>query len=155
MSLSNLSLRASSSGRLSCQISANQCETKMSVNVNKNEKHVKARSEGNDIITNVIPPIGSLHNYLTFLIQIIKFQRCSCKLSFLLPPYPQNTPENLLIGCYSLNNYLFISTITFSISTSTFMLYYFIISNYYKHIMYMGAVHVVSQMLVLVHRLLW
>ena len=113
MSLSNLSLRASSSGRLSCQISADQRENKMSANVNKNEKHVKARAQGNDIITNVIPPISSLHNYLTFLIQIIKFQRCSCKLSFLLPPYPQSTTENLLIGCYSLNNYLFISTITF------------------------------------------
>ena len=121
---------------------------------------MKARSEGNDIITNVIPPISSLHNYLTFSIQIIKFQRCSCKLSFLLPPYPQSTPENLLIGCYSLNNYLFISTynhilLSLGISTSTFMLYYCIISNYFKHIMYMGAVHVVSQMLVLVHRLLW
>ena len=45
--------------------------------------------------------------------------------------------------------------LSLNINTSTFVLYYFIISNYYKHIMYMRAVHVVSPMLVRVHRLLW
>ena len=35
-----------------------------------------------------------------------KFQRCSCKLSFLFPPYCQSTPESLLAGylCYWLKH---------------------------------------------------
>ena len=39
------------SGRLSCQISANQREAETSANVNK---HWKTRAKGNDVITNVI-----------------------------------------------------------------------------------------------------
>ena len=72
--------------QLSCQISANQREAEMSVNVKKNiEKHVPL---GNDVITNVIS--ANQRFALTFLVQIFKFQRCSCKLPFLFPsPPPQ------------------------------------------------------------------
>ena len=69
--------------RLSCQISANQHEAEMSANVNK---HSKTRAKDNDVITNVSS----------------KFQRRSCKLSFLFPPRRQSAPESLLAG-YSEN----------------------------------------------------
>ena len=64
--------------RLSCQISPSQRDAKTSANVNK---HLKTRTNGNDVVTYVI----SANQYLasTFSMQIFKFQRCSCKLSFL------------------------------------------------------------------------
>ena len=33
-----------------------------------------------------------------FSMQIFKFQRCSCKLSFLFPPCCQSAPDSLLAG---------------------------------------------------------
>ena len=57
------------------------------------EKHVP---RGNDIITNVIS--ANQHFASTFLMQIFKIQRRSCKLSFLFPPRRQSVPENLLAG---------------------------------------------------------
>ena len=79
--------------RLSCQISANQREAETSANVNK---HRKSSAKGNDVITNVIS--ANQHFASTFSMQIFKFQRRSCKLSFLFPPRHQSTPENLLTG---------------------------------------------------------
>ena len=57
-------------------------------------KHWKTHSKGNDIITNVISAIQ--HVTSTFSMQIFKFQRHSCKLSFLFPPRCQKGPESLL-----------------------------------------------------------
>ena len=82
--------------RLSCQISANQREAETSKNQTNIEKRVKARTKGNDVITNVIS--ANQHFASTFSMQIFKFQRRSCKLSFLFPPRHQSTPENLLTG---------------------------------------------------------
>ena len=79
--------------RLSCQISANQREAETSANVNK---HWKTRAKGNDVITNVIS--ANQHFASTFSMQIFKFQRRSCKLSFLFPPRRQSAPESLLAG---------------------------------------------------------
>ena len=79
--------------RLSCQISANQREAETSANVNK---HWKTRAKGNDVITNVIS--ANQHFASTFSMQIFKFQRRSCKLSFLFPPRHQSAPESLLEG---------------------------------------------------------
>ena len=75
-------------GQLSCQISANQREVETSANINK---HWKARAMGNDIITNVIS--ANQHFASTFSMQIFKFQRRSCKLSFLFPPRRQSAQE--------------------------------------------------------------
>ena len=66
--------------RLSCQIFDNQHEAETSANVNK---HWKTRAKGNDVITNVIS--ANQHFASTFSMEIFKFQRRSCKLSFLLP----------------------------------------------------------------------
>ena len=66
--------------RLSGQLSDNQHEAETSANVNKNWK---TRSKGYDVITNVIS--ANQHFASTFSMQIFKFQRRSCKLSFLLP----------------------------------------------------------------------
>ena len=76
--------------RLSCQISANQREAETSANVNK---HRKSSAKGNDVITNVIS--ANQHFASTFSMQIFKFQRRSCKLSFLFPPRRQSAPESL------------------------------------------------------------
>ena len=65
----------------------------ISTNVNK---HWKTRVKGNDIISNVI--FAKQHFASTFSIQIFKFQRCSCKFSFLFPPRHQSTKESLLLG---------------------------------------------------------
>ena len=70
--------------QLSCQISANQHEAEMSVNVNK---HWKTCAKGNDVITNVIST--NQHFTWTFLMQIFKFQRGGRKLSFLFLPCRQ------------------------------------------------------------------
>ena len=79
--------------RLCCQISANRREAEPSANVNK---HWKARAKGNDVITNVIS--ANQHVASTFSMQIFKFQRRSCKLSFLFPHRRQSNPESLLAG---------------------------------------------------------
>ena len=79
--------------RLSCQISANQREAETSANVNK---HRKSSAKGNDVITNVIS--ANQHFASTFSMQIFKFQRRSCELSFLFPPRRQSALESLLAG---------------------------------------------------------
>ena len=76
-----------------CQISANQREAETSANVNK---HWKIRAKGNDAITSVIS--AKQHFASLFSMQIIKFQRRSCKISFLFPPHRQSAPESLLVG---------------------------------------------------------
>ena len=48
------------------------------------KKHWKTCAKGNDVITNLIS--ANQHFALTFLVQIFKFQSCSCKLPFLFPP---------------------------------------------------------------------
>ena len=78
--------------RLSCQLSDNQHEAETSANVNKNWK---TRSKGNDVITNVIS--ANQHFASTFSMQIFKFQRRSCKLSFLLPERPGELTRRLLL----------------------------------------------------------
>ena len=75
--------------QLSCQISANQRKVEMSANVNKHWIT-------HDIITNVIST--NQRFALTFSMQLFKFQRRSCKLSFLFPPRCQSDPESLLPG---------------------------------------------------------
>ena len=71
--------------QLSFQISADRREAETSANVNK---HWKTCAKGNDAITYVIST--NQHFILTFSKQIFKFQRCSCKLSFLFPPHCQS-----------------------------------------------------------------
>ena len=51
---------------------------------------------GNDIISNVIS--ANQHFASTFLMQIFKCQRLSCKLSFLFLPHCQSALESLLAG---------------------------------------------------------
>ena len=51
---------------------------------------------GNDVITKDIS--ANQHFASTFAVQIFKFQRRSCKLSFLFPPRHQSAPESLLEG---------------------------------------------------------
>ena len=53
-----------------------------------------------DIITNVIST--NQHYALTFSMQIFKFQRCSCKLTFLFPHQSERHPECYLITLVSL-----------------------------------------------------
>ena len=77
--------------RLSCQIPANQREEESNANLSK---HWKIRAKGNDVITNVIS--GNQHFPSTFSIQIFKFQRRSCGLSFLFPPLRQSALQSLL-----------------------------------------------------------
>ena len=69
--------------RLSCQISANQCEAETNANVKINRK---IRTKGNDVITNVIS--ANQHFASTFSMQIFKFQRrtCRCKFSYFSRP---------------------------------------------------------------------
>ena len=64
-----------------------------SANVNK---HWKARAKGNDVIAKVISANQDFAS--TFSTQIFKFQRCSCKLSFIFPPRRQIAPESFLAG---------------------------------------------------------
>ena len=73
---------------LSCQISANQQEAKTSANV---KKHWKTLAKVNDVINNVISASAFAS---TFSMQLFKFQRRSCKLSFLFPPRRQSAPES-------------------------------------------------------------
>ena len=51
---------------------------------------------GNDVITKDIS--ANQHFASTFAVQIFKFQRRSCKLSFLFPPRYQRARESLLVG---------------------------------------------------------
>ena len=76
-----------------CQITANQLEAETSANVNKLRK---IRAKGNDAITSVIS--AKQHFASLFSMQIIKFQRRSCKISFLFAPHRQSAPESLLVG---------------------------------------------------------
>ena len=78
--------------RLSCQISADQHEVEMSVNVHK---HWRTCAKGNDVITVIST---NQHFALTFSKLIFKFQRHSCKLSFLFLPLRQSAQEILLAG---------------------------------------------------------
>ena len=78
------------SRQLSCQISANQGEVEMSANVNK---HWKTQAKGNDVVTVIST---NQHFASTFLMQIFKLQRHSCKLSFLFPPCPREHAHRLL-----------------------------------------------------------
>ena len=87
----------------SFQISANQHEAKTNANVNK---HWKTCAKGNGAITYVIST--NQHFILTFSKQIFKFQRCSCKLSFLFPPHCQSNLESFLAS-YQANCNLFLS----------------------------------------------
>ena len=89
--------------RLSCQFSANQCKAESSANVHKHRNETCAK--GHDIITRVIS--ANQHFAPTFSMPIFKFQRHSCKLSFLphTPPPPlnplcQSAPEGSLAGYY-------------------------------------------------------
>ena len=78
--------------RLSCQLSDNQHEAETSANVNK---HWKTRAKGNEVITYVIS--ANHHFASTFSVQISKFQRRNCKLSFLLPERPGELARMLLL----------------------------------------------------------
>ena len=66
-----------------------RAETNANVN-----KRWKRRAKGNDVFTNVIS--ANQHFASTFSMQILKFQRRSCKLSSLFPPRRQNSTESLL-----------------------------------------------------------
>ena len=59
-------------------------------------KYWTIRAKGNDVITDVIST--NQHFASTFSVQIFKFQRRNCKLSFLFPPHCQSTPDSLLAG---------------------------------------------------------
>ena len=78
--------------RLSCQFSDNQNEAETSANINTNWK---TRSKGNAVITNAIS--ANQHFASTFSMQIFKFQRRNCKLSFLLPERPVELARRLLL----------------------------------------------------------
>ena len=60
------------------------------------EQTLKNTCQCNDVITNVISI--NQHFALTFPMQIFKFQRRSCKPSFLFPPRRQSALESLLVG---------------------------------------------------------
>ena len=77
--------------QLNFQILADQREAETSANV---KKHWRTCAKGNDAITYVIST--NQHFILTFSKQIFKFQRCSCKLSFLFPPHCQSNLEGFL-----------------------------------------------------------
>ena len=85
--------------RLNCQISANQRKAEMSINV---KKHFKTCAKGKDVITNIIST--NQHFASTFLMQLFKFQRRSCKLSFLSLPCCQGVLESLLTGYVNTEN---------------------------------------------------
>ena len=87
---------------LGCQISANQHEAEKSANVNKHWK--QKGTKGSDVISHVI--YANQHFASTFLMQIFKFKRCSCKLSFLFLPHCPSAPESLLAGYTMLQRWL-------------------------------------------------
>ena len=87
---------------LGCQISANQHEAEKSANVNKHWK--QKGTKGSDVISHVI--YANQHFASTFLMQIFKFKRCSCKLSSLFLPHCPSAPESLLAGYTMLHRWL-------------------------------------------------
>ena len=79
---------------LSClKMSANQREAETRANVNN---HWKTCAKGNDVTTFVIS--ANQHFTSTFSMQIFKFQRRSCKLSFIFPPCRRAARRSLLAG---------------------------------------------------------
>ena len=72
------------------------------------KKHWKTCAKGNDVITNLIS--ANQHFALTFLVQIFKFQSCSCKLPFLFPPRRHSHRELARRLLLNLNSKLSIST---------------------------------------------
>ena len=80
--------------RLSCQISANQREEETSANETNVGKHVPG------VMTSLLMsslPISFRMNFFDIK-KIFKFQRRSCKLSFLFRSRHQSAPESLLSG---------------------------------------------------------
>ena len=61
----------------------------ISANVNKHCKHMPRV-----MMSLLMSPSANEHFASTFLMQIFKFQRRSCKLSFLFPPRRQGAPES-------------------------------------------------------------
>ena len=60
------------------------------------KKYWILRAKGNDVIPNVI---SANQNFASIvLMQMLKFQRGSCKLSFLFSPRRQSAQESLLAG---------------------------------------------------------
>ena len=78
--------------QLSCQISANSRRSGNERKINVN-KHWKTHAKGNDVVTVIST---NQHFASTFLMQIFKLQRHSCKLSFLFPPCPRDHAHRLL-----------------------------------------------------------
>ena len=72
------------------------CQSAQSRNEHKCKKHFKTCAKGKDVITNIIST--NQHFASTFLMQLFKFQRRSCKLSFLSLPCCQSVLESLLTG---------------------------------------------------------
>ena len=64
--------------------------------IEENLSALSTGSQGYDVITKIIS--AKKHCALTFSMQIFKFYRHSCKLSFLSPPCDHITPESLLVG---------------------------------------------------------
>ena len=60
------------------------------------EENLSALSTGSHVITKIIS--AKKQFALTFSMQIFKFYRHSCKLSFLSPPCHHITPESLPVG---------------------------------------------------------
>ena len=65
-------------------------------------KQAKTRAKGNDVITNVLS--ANQHFASAFSMQIFKFQRRCCKLSFLFPPRRQSAPESFAFVPAGLKN---------------------------------------------------
>ena len=85
--------------RLSCQISANQREEETSANETKVGKHVPG------VMTSLLMSSLPISFHMNFFDtkKIFKFQRRSCKLSFLFRSRHQSAPESLLSGLLALN----------------------------------------------------
>ena len=64
---------------------------------------LKANAKGNNVITNVIS--ANQHFASTFLMQIFKFQRRSCKLLLPLPAPPPECPDQYLSFKHKTNHY--------------------------------------------------
>ena len=69
------------------------------ISAKRKRARMQTRAKGNDVITNVISANQRFAS--TFSIQVFKFQRRSCKLSFLFRPHRQSAPESLLAGYYT------------------------------------------------------
>ena len=84
-------------GSLSTELSDFRQSTR-SRNERKCKRTLKNTCKVNDVTTNVIS--ANQHLASTFLMQIVKFQRRTCKLSFLFPPRRQSTPESMLASTF-------------------------------------------------------